>query len=107
MLLVRQIRYENRAFWRNPAAAFFTFAFPLIFMVVFQAIFGDQVEDDGLTAADVLHARDRRLLDHQRLLHVAGDDDGRACARRASSSASAARRCPAWSISRHASATRS
>ena len=32
-LLVRQIRYENRAFWRNPAAAFFTFAFPLIFMV--------------------------------------------------------------------------
>ena len=35
-LLLRQIRYENRAFWRNPAAAFFTFAFPLIFMVVFQ-----------------------------------------------------------------------
>ena len=50
-LLVRQIRYENRAFWRNPAAAFFTFAFPLIFMFVFQAIFGDQVEDNGLTAA--------------------------------------------------------
>jgi ABC-2 type transport system permease protein len=50
-LLVRQIRYENRAFWRNPAAAFFTFAFPLIFMFVFQAIFGDQVEQGGLTAA--------------------------------------------------------
>jgi ABC-2 type transport system permease protein len=50
-LLVRQIRYENRAFWRNPAAAFFTFAFPLIFMFVFQAIFGDQVEAGGLTAA--------------------------------------------------------
>ena len=50
-LLVRQIRYENRAFWRNPAAAFFTFAFPLIFMFVFQAIFGNQVESDGLTAA--------------------------------------------------------
>lgn len=49
-LLVRQIRYENRAFWRNPAAAFFTFAFPLIFMFVFQAIFGAQVEG-GLTAA--------------------------------------------------------
>jgi ABC-2 type transport system permease protein len=41
-LLLRQIRYENRAFWRNPAAAFFTFAFPLIFMVVFNAIFGNQ-----------------------------------------------------------------
>ena len=50
-LLVRQIRYENRAFWRNPAAAFFTFAFPLIFMFVFQAIFGDQVEAGGMTAA--------------------------------------------------------
>ena len=50
-LLVRQIRYENRSFWRNPAAAFFTFAFPLIFMFVFQAIFGSQVQSDGLTAA--------------------------------------------------------
>jgi ABC-2 type transport system permease protein len=50
-LLVRQIRYENRAFWRNPAAAFFTFAFPLLFMFVFQAIFGAQVEGSGLTAA--------------------------------------------------------
>ena len=51
VLLARQIRYENRAFWRNPAAAFFTFAFPLIFMVVFQAIFGTQIEDNGLSAA--------------------------------------------------------
>ncbi len=50
-LLARQIRYENRSFWRNPAAAFFTFAFPLIFMFVFQAIFGSQVESGGLTAA--------------------------------------------------------
>jgi ABC-2 type transport system permease protein len=50
-LALRQIRYENRAFWRNPASAFFTFAFPLIFMFVFQAIFGTQVEDSGLTAA--------------------------------------------------------
>jgi ABC-2 type transport system permease protein len=41
-LLLRQIRYENRAFWRNPAAAFFTFAFPLIFMVVFNSIFGTE-----------------------------------------------------------------
>lgn len=51
VLLVRQIRYENRAFWRNPAAAFFTFAFPLIFLFVFEAIFGAQIEGDGLTAA--------------------------------------------------------
>jgi ABC-2 type transport system permease protein len=50
-LFVHQIRYENRAFWRNPAAAFFTFAFPLIFMFVFQAIFGDQAALGGVSAA--------------------------------------------------------
>lgn len=41
VLAVRQIGYENRAFWRNPPAAFFTFAFPLIFMVVFNVLFGE------------------------------------------------------------------
>jgi ABC-2 type transport system permease protein len=39
-LALRQVRYENRAFWRNPAAAFFTFVFPLLFMVIFNTIFG-------------------------------------------------------------------
>lgn len=39
-LALRQVGYENRAFWRNPAAAFFTFAFPLIFLVIFTTIFG-------------------------------------------------------------------
>lgn len=39
-LALRQVRYENRAFWRNPAAAFFTFAFPLIFLVLFNLLFG-------------------------------------------------------------------
>ena len=39
-LALRQVVYENRAFWRNPAAAFFTFAFPLIFLVIFTTIFG-------------------------------------------------------------------
>jgi ABC-2 type transport system permease protein len=37
-LVARQIRYENRAFWRNPAAAFFTFAFPLMFLVIFNTV---------------------------------------------------------------------
>ena len=36
----RQVRWTNRAFWRNPASAFFTFAFPLMFLVIFTAIFG-------------------------------------------------------------------
>jgi ABC-2 type transport system permease protein len=39
-LALRQIRFENRAFWRNPAAAFFTFLFPLLFMVIFNVLFG-------------------------------------------------------------------
>jgi ABC-2 type transport system permease protein len=39
-LAVRQVRYENRAFWRNPAAAFFTFVFPLLFMIIFNTLFG-------------------------------------------------------------------
>ncbi len=40
-LALRQVRYENRSFWRNPAAAFFTFAFPLLFMFVFNTLFGE------------------------------------------------------------------
>ena len=40
-LAIRQGRYEMRAFWRNPAAAFFTFVFPLMFLFIFNVIFGD------------------------------------------------------------------
>jgi ABC-2 type transport system permease protein len=40
-LVLRQARYDNRAFWRNPAAAFFTCVFPLMFLVIFNVIFGD------------------------------------------------------------------
>ncbi len=39
-LAARQVAYENRAFWRNPPAAFFTFFFPLLFMVIFNVLFG-------------------------------------------------------------------
>ncbi len=35
-----QMRYVNKAFWRNPASAFFTFAFPLMFLVIFTALLG-------------------------------------------------------------------
>ncbi len=37
----RQVRYENKAFWRNPAAAFFTFMFPLLFLVIFTTLLGN------------------------------------------------------------------
>jgi ABC-2 type transport system permease protein len=34
-----QVLYEQRAFWRNRARAFFAFLFPIIFLVIFSAIF--------------------------------------------------------------------
>jgi ABC-2 type transport system permease protein len=40
-LALQQVRYTNKAFWRNPASAFFTFAFPLMFLVIFTALFGN------------------------------------------------------------------
>jgi ABC-2 type transport system permease protein len=40
-LTLRQVKFQNRAFWRNPAAAFFTFAFPLMFLVIFTVLFGN------------------------------------------------------------------
>jgi ABC-2 type transport system permease protein len=38
----RQIRWERKIFWRNPASAGFTFAFPLMFLVIFAAINGNE-----------------------------------------------------------------
>ncbi len=39
-LALRQVGYTNKAFWRNPASAFFTFAFPLMFVVIFTSLLG-------------------------------------------------------------------
>jgi ABC-2 type transport system permease protein len=38
-LLWHQVRYEQLSFWRNPQAAFFTFAFPVVIIVIFGAMF--------------------------------------------------------------------
>ncbi len=40
-LLVHQVRYQNRVFWRSPMAAFFTLVFPLMFLLVFVSVFGN------------------------------------------------------------------
>jgi len=40
VLTLRQVRYVNKTFWRNPASAFFTFAFPLMFLVIFTSLLG-------------------------------------------------------------------
>ena len=39
-LALSQVRYTNKAFWRNPGSAFFTFAFPLMFLVIFTSLLG-------------------------------------------------------------------
>ncbi|MGZ4148445.1 MAG: ABC transporter permease, partial [Actinomycetota bacterium] len=38
--VLRQVRYTNKTFWRNPASAFFTFVFPLLFLVIFTTLLG-------------------------------------------------------------------
>jgi ABC-2 type transport system permease protein len=39
-LIATQIRYEQKSYWRNPAAAFFTFAFPLVFFFILVGVAG-------------------------------------------------------------------
>jgi len=39
-LTLSQVGYVNKAFWRNPARAFFTFVFPLMFLVIFTSLLG-------------------------------------------------------------------
>ncbi|HYF28515.1 MAG TPA: ABC transporter permease [Baekduia sp.] len=40
-----QYRLERRMFWRNPSAAFFNFVLPLLFLLLFGAIFSGSQED--------------------------------------------------------------
>ena len=56
-LTLRQFKYNNKTFWRNPAAAFFTFAFPIMFLVIFNALFGDaQFFVPGIAAFGIVSA---------------------------------------------------
>lgn len=51
-LLLGQVGYQNRIFFRNPMAAFFTLFFPLMIFVVFSLMFGnDTIEYLGVTTA--------------------------------------------------------
>jgi ABC-2 type transport system permease protein len=44
-IAARQLRFEQKAFWRNPTSAIFTFAFPLLFLVIFATINSGQKID--------------------------------------------------------------
>ena len=50
-ILARQVRFEQKSFWRNPASAVFTFAFPLLFLVIFATLNTDQrvTSRDGIS----------------------------------------------------------
>jgi len=48
-LSVHQLKYEQKSYWRNPAAAVFTFAFPIMFLVIFASLnTGNTVDFLGL-----------------------------------------------------------
>jgi ABC-2 type transport system permease protein len=44
-LILHQLRYDQKVFWRNPASVFFTVAFPVILLLIFATVFGDQTID--------------------------------------------------------------
>jgi ABC-2 type transport system permease protein len=45
-LIATQLRYEQKSYWRNPGAAFFTFAFPLVLFFVLVSTAGGQRDKD-------------------------------------------------------------
>ena len=45
-LAVHQFRYDQKTFWRNPGAVFFTVALPLMFLFIFEEIFGSDTIDE-------------------------------------------------------------
>jgi len=48
-LAIHQFRYDQKQFWRNPASVFFTVALPLIFLAIFNVIFGnDPIGNTGI-----------------------------------------------------------
>jgi ABC-2 type transport system permease protein len=47
-LVAHQFRYDQKTFWRNPASVFFTVMLPVIFLLIFATIFGnDTIQELG------------------------------------------------------------
>ncbi len=51
--VLHQLNFDLLIFRRNPAATFFTVILPLIFLVIFTSIFGNQTLDNGAKVATV------------------------------------------------------
>ncbi|HTU15720.1 MAG TPA: ABC transporter permease [Solirubrobacterales bacterium] len=41
-LVLHEFKYTQKVFWRNPASVFFTALLPVIFLLIFATIFGDE-----------------------------------------------------------------
>jgi len=51
-LMAHEFRYDQKVFWRNPTAVFFTVFLPLMFLVVFNLLFGnDEIADLGVNTS--------------------------------------------------------
>ncbi len=57
-LLVHQLTYEQRTFWRSKEAAIFIFVFPLLLYTLLGSVYSDEIEIDGVqvASADILLA---------------------------------------------------
>ena len=53
-VLLHQLRFEQRVFWRSREAAVFVFVFPLLLYALLGSVYGDDI--DGIPAVDVLLA---------------------------------------------------
>jgi ABC-2 type transport system permease protein len=53
-LLLHQLKFEQRAFWRSREAAVFIFIFPLLLYALLASVYGDDIE--GVPSQDVLLA---------------------------------------------------
>ena len=53
-LALHQFRFDQKIFWRNPAAVFFTVMFPVMFLVIFDACSSTTTRIHGL-GVDVTH----------------------------------------------------
>jgi ABC-2 type transport system permease protein len=45
-LVAHQFRFDQKIFWRNPASVFFTVLLPVLFLVIFNLIFGNETIEE-------------------------------------------------------------
>ncbi len=57
-LLLHQLSYEQRIFWRSREAAIFIFIFPLLLYTLLGSVYSDEIETNGVSvpSADLLLA---------------------------------------------------